>query len=211
MPNSKLTEEEKLRKQNYILDVAEKVFFEKSYEETTMIEIAKKAKLAKGTLYLYFPSKLDLYYALVTRSLKLIEEVIDENLKNCKNGFEKVVAMGKSYVEFARRYPENYTVIMTYESHSIARDMTHSLVNQTYQNSRKIFDSLVSWVYEGIKDNSIKKGLDPIKLATVLWTQTTGMVQQVKLRKRLFEEWSKVEPQEILDYYILMTQELLKP
>ncbi len=39
------------------MDAAEKLFIQKGYQNTTMTEIAKKSKLAKGTLYLYFSSK----------------------------------------------------------------------------------------------------------------------------------------------------------
>ena len=40
----------KEKKKNLIMDAAEKLFIQKGYQNTTMTEIAKKSKLAKGTL-----------------------------------------------------------------------------------------------------------------------------------------------------------------
>ena len=57
-------EKEKEQRRNIILDVAQQLFFSKKYDEITIEEIANKAQLAKGTLYLYFKSKEELYSAV---------------------------------------------------------------------------------------------------------------------------------------------------
>ena len=49
-----------------ILTAAAKVFGLKGYDATHMLDIAKAAELAKGTLYLYFPSK-EVIYENVTK------------------------------------------------------------------------------------------------------------------------------------------------
>ncbi|MBM3450301.1 MAG: TetR/AcrR family transcriptional regulator [Armatimonadetes bacterium] len=47
-----------------ILEAAEKVFTKRGYHGATVGEIAATARLAEGTLYLYFPSKRDLLLAV---------------------------------------------------------------------------------------------------------------------------------------------------
>jgi AcrR family transcriptional regulator len=51
-----------------ILQAAYRVFAERGFELATMDEIAKAAGVAKGTLYLYYPSKQDIYSAALHRS-----------------------------------------------------------------------------------------------------------------------------------------------
>jgi AcrR family transcriptional regulator len=46
-----------------ILKAAYRVFAERGFEQATMDEIAKEAGVAKGALYLYYPSKQDIYSA----------------------------------------------------------------------------------------------------------------------------------------------------
>ena len=46
-----------------ILSAAHRVFAEKGFHEATIDEVAKAAKVAKGTVYLYYRSKHDLYWA----------------------------------------------------------------------------------------------------------------------------------------------------
>jgi AcrR family transcriptional regulator len=46
-----------------ILSAARKVFAEKGFNDATMDQIAEAGGLSKGTVYLYFPSKRDVYLA----------------------------------------------------------------------------------------------------------------------------------------------------
>ena len=46
-------EREKEQRRNDILDVAEKLFFSKGYDNVSMSGIAKKVGLGKATLYIY--------------------------------------------------------------------------------------------------------------------------------------------------------------
>lgn len=48
-----------------ILKAAGDIFMRKGYEATTMPEIAKSAGVAAGTIYLYFPSKRELFITVV--------------------------------------------------------------------------------------------------------------------------------------------------
>ncbi|TGN17270.1 TetR/AcrR family transcriptional regulator [Leptospira idonii] len=53
-------EKDKLSKKAGILQAAAQLLQKKDWAELSMDEVAKKAKIAKGTLYLYFPTKEDL-------------------------------------------------------------------------------------------------------------------------------------------------------
>ena len=52
-------------KRQRILDAALKLFARKGFEATALEEVARGARLAKGTLYLYFKDKEDLYAQVV--------------------------------------------------------------------------------------------------------------------------------------------------
>ena len=47
-----------------IQKAAREVFFDKGFANTTMEEITKKANVSKGTIYLYFKNKDELYVSL---------------------------------------------------------------------------------------------------------------------------------------------------
>lgn len=53
-------EKDKLSKRTSIIQAAASLLQKKDWAELSMDEVAKRAKIAKGTLYLYFPTKEDL-------------------------------------------------------------------------------------------------------------------------------------------------------
>lgn len=55
------------RRRTAILDVATKMFAEQGYRDTSMDGIAAALGVAKGTLYLYYPQKIDLLFACASR------------------------------------------------------------------------------------------------------------------------------------------------
>jgi len=193
-----------------IIEAAEKLFFENNYEEVSMSKIAKNAGIAKGTLYLYFSSKKDLYFSVVLKALDIIEDIIKNNVSKAKNGLEKVVSMGKAYIEFSNNYPDYYSLIANYEGQKAKLSTEDPLVKLSYSKSEQLFDHLKKLIQLGIKDKSIREDIDPEKFAMVLWSQTTGLVQQVKLREALFKNWSGAKPLDILNYYIEITQKTLQ-
>ena len=72
-----------------ILDAAKTVFFNKGYFNSTVEEISKLAGISKGTVYLYFKNKDELYVSLI---MPMIEEyarlLLEFESKLVKNEFK---------------------------------------------------------------------------------------------------------------------------
>jgi AcrR family transcriptional regulator len=57
-----------------ILEAARRVFARDGYNDTTVDDIAEEAGLAKGTVYLYFPSKQEVFRAALRNGLLELQE-----------------------------------------------------------------------------------------------------------------------------------------
>jgi len=66
-------------KWNKIFSVAKKLFLKYWYENVSVDKIVKKSWVAKGTFYLYYKSKKELY------------SIINEDVEKCKNKFTKIL------------------------------------------------------------------------------------------------------------------------
>ena len=90
MGTAERREREKEQRRNDIIDAAERVFFNKGLENATMDDVAEHAELSKGTLYLYFKSKEELYLAIHLRGNLILKEMFEAAVKKPKTGIEKV-------------------------------------------------------------------------------------------------------------------------
>lgn len=72
-----LKERQREQRENLILQIAEEVLLEKGYYETSVEEIAVRVGVAKGTVYLHFPSKEDLVIAIFAREVEKFALAVD--------------------------------------------------------------------------------------------------------------------------------------
>jgi len=74
--------EQKALRRHAVLETAEMYFKEVGYETFSMAQLAKKAGLAKGTLYLYFKTREELFLTLYEQSLIRWSQTFIETLSN---------------------------------------------------------------------------------------------------------------------------------
>ena len=61
-----------------LVDVARQLFAKKGIENTTMNDIAVASGKGRRTLYTYFKSKEDVYYAVIASELERLSDKLDE-------------------------------------------------------------------------------------------------------------------------------------
>src|SRR5690606_37932889 len=100
------------------MDAAERVFLERGIAGATMDQIAGAAELSKGTLYLYFQNKSELYLGIATRAL---EQLIDiwQSVKDAgryATGFDWYKMTLEAYLEYALAHPDRFRVALGWSS-----------------------------------------------------------------------------------------------
>lgn len=87
------SEEERSAKLQVILDAALDVFAEKGFAETRLEDVALRAGVAKGTLYLYVPSKQALFEALIRSGIAAPIEAMAERVLAMDASAERTLRM----------------------------------------------------------------------------------------------------------------------
>lgn len=95
-----------------ILDVAADLFANKPFHEVKLDDIAAGAHVGKGTLYLYWSSKEEVYLAIIRRGFAAVLTRVDEVLSNHEGtDREKLEGIVAALVDFAFTYPEVYRIM----------------------------------------------------------------------------------------------------
>lgn len=88
-PKARAPEAKQARAEALLL-AAEAALVDASYHDITMLEIAKRAGLAKGTVYLYYPSKEALFLAVLMHKLNACYDAIEEGLKGDRQSADHI-------------------------------------------------------------------------------------------------------------------------
>jgi TetR/AcrR family transcriptional regulator len=174
---------EKLRRQEAIIDAAEQVILERGFEAATMDEIADKAELSKGTLYLYFKNKTALYLAICLRGSQKLNSRFVKVLSMDKPGIELIRILGETYLNFVRENPIYFHAFSYYES---IQDQDFLKKNKMAQlcedNSREAMAYITRTLQIGMQDGTIDDRYDPKELAVMIWASSRGIVQVAYLK-----------------------------
>lgn len=83
-----------------LLSAAQEVFVENGYHAAAMDEIAEKAGVSKPVLYQHFPSKLDLYLALLAQSSESLIAKVQQALDSTEDNRLRVKAAIAAYFAY---------------------------------------------------------------------------------------------------------------
>ena len=83
-----------------LLAAAQEVFVAQGYHSAAMDEIADRAGVSKPVLYQHFPSKLELYLALLDQHAERLVDRVREALASTSDNKARVAASVAAYFEF---------------------------------------------------------------------------------------------------------------
>ncbi|MEJ5055951.1 TetR/AcrR family transcriptional regulator [Sphingobacterium sp. MYb382] len=157
---------------NRILEAAKKLFVQQGYEATSIRKIAKEIEFSPTTIYIYYKDKNDIIYALHQEGFNMLREKFS-TLMLVENPFERLKAIGKTYIEFGRTNPEFYEVMFMMKE---PMDFIgNSCMDDKWEDGEKVFGILEQTITE-CQTKGYFTNL-PVKLVALqAWTAVHGIV-----------------------------------
>jgi AcrR family transcriptional regulator len=158
----KMTEVQDLKKEKRrkaIIRASLRVFSRKGYETTALDEIAREARLAKGTLYLYFKDKEDLYFHVMLSVLERLETFVGKRVSESQNPLESLAAVARAQIGFFADNP-NYFRLFTVAFNPEMASIHKKLLGPFFEKRRRLGDYLYGLVEEGKKKHLIRGDID---------------------------------------------------
>jgi AcrR family transcriptional regulator len=146
-----------------------RMFAQKGYFKTTVEDIAQATGVAKGTVYLYFKDKQDLYVATIDEHFsRAIAALSAINAKNITPS-EKMEEIAVNFVDYIKHLKTTY-MMFTFENISLKgktlRQM-HTIIEPKIQTMIEVISNIIE---SGIQTNEFRK-VDP-KLAAFYFIST---------------------------------------
>ena len=167
---------EKEERRGCILDAAERVFLEKGLAAATMDEIAHEAEVSKGTLYLYFKGKDELYLTIALRALGELVRLFDEAVALGGTGSERLERLVRAQARYATEHRNRFRIGTSW----LSSDYSVSDASPQFAEYRglvgRLFRGAVEAIELGKADGSLRPDLDAPELAVQLWGASVGLL-----------------------------------
>jgi AcrR family transcriptional regulator len=167
---------EKENRKNAILKVARKLFFDKGFKSVTIDNIAAKAELSKGSIYLCFDSKEEIYVQV------LIAENIERNKKTSdfvskeSSASELLLEFTSSYIDYFLSNNELFRILMTFMLHSDQMNLTEEQNNQLIRTTNENIRIISEIIQKGIDSGEFSPGINVRQVQNAIWGLLNGII-----------------------------------
>lgn len=132
-----------------IIAAAVKIFGSKGFAASRAEDIAIQAGIGKGTLYLYFRSKEDIYVAAVQHAIEQLNDEVRERLQSVHGVRNRIHTYIRIRLEFWLKQKSVYRLLLTVGREQQHRKQTHAILRATTQG-------LVDLFKEGVAAGELK-------------------------------------------------------
>jgi AcrR family transcriptional regulator len=153
----KWKEDKREQRRSLIVRCARKCFFRFGLKGATMESIARECRLAKGTLYLYFSGKEDLYASLLEEGQRLLNQAVEAAVMKATGDIEQqLLDIAATYHRFAENNREYFQIIMMFDY-----DLLSSRVSSEKLEHIHALQAEGCRTIEGLISEGMAKGLFP--------------------------------------------------
>ena len=202
--------EEKERRRAEIVDAAEAAGREVGLDALTMDDVARRARLSRALIYVYFEDRTDLMFGLAERAMQMLHGRFVEAAQRNRTGIDQVGAMGRAYVAFSQEFPVLFDALARCELQSPDPAQCSPTEQACVLGGDRLHATLVASIETGIRDGSIRGDVgSPLLMSVTLWGFMHGIIQLTTTKAHALAHHG-VTPKALIDYAIDMITRDLK-
>ena len=100
------------KRRDEILSSASQLFAAQGYAETNVDSVAAELDISKATIYRYFSSKRELFFATVDREIQRLKDTVSQISGDSENPLDQIVKATAGYLGFFKENPQAVELIM---------------------------------------------------------------------------------------------------
>ena len=168
---------EKENRRRSILDAARAVFFQDGSQVATVDDVAARAEVSKGTVYLYFESKETILAHLLLEGLEKLVDVLEEAYAVEREiaPTERLRRLAMGYLNFFQANPHYHRLIMALDRGRFQEAVPAELHEQVLTCSLRGFHWVIRAVQQGV-DQGVFDAPEPRQAAAALWASLNGVL-----------------------------------
>jgi TetR/AcrR family fatty acid metabolism transcriptional regulator len=162
-----------------ILQAAERTFAQKGYQEATISDVAREAKVSDATIYEYFTSKEELLFLIPGATARRGKENLEHVLRFIRSAADKIRAFIYDHLNFYQNHPDYASVSML-----ILKPNRKFLETEAYKDVQELSRILLQVIKEGMARGEFQSDFDPYLIrSAILGTIEHQVTRQVLLGK----------------------------
>ena len=163
-------------RRNAILQAARKLFFDKGFKHVTVESIARKAELSKGSVYLYFKSKEEIYTHILLNDIDKFYKTIAGLLEEGLSASDKLMSLANTYAGFFINDRELFRIMMNYMLNINHMNLPEEIDRQIVTATNKTANIIEEIFHMGIESGEFPPYIDLRQKRNAIWGLLNGTI-----------------------------------
>lgn len=182
-------------KRDAILEASIELFAERGYSDTPTAAIARRARVAEGTVFHYFHSKREILEHIIGRVLDRYLEGADAATQQPQCGFDEVMGLISLHFSIADKNPKEFLVVL--RDLPVKREDGKTVLSHDITlRAEKMMSYYRRALERGMADGSIEKMPVPETASVILGT-VIGILRQQFFSPRKICDFSAIRTEAI--------------
>lgn len=184
---------EKDSRKKLILKSARTLFFKKGFNKVTVDEIAKSSELGKGSIYLYFDSKEEIYAQILLNDIDTFNKQVTVLLGKESTASDLLNEYSNIYINFFLSDSELFRILMAYMLQPAEMNLPEKLNSQILNANTRSIDVIGKILQMGINSKEFSGEINLKQNQNAFWGLLNGIISlyifsgaQAKRRERIY-------------------------
>lgn len=175
-----------------IMKATLRVFSEKGYTPMVLDDVAREAGIAKGTLYLYFKDKEDLFHSTIMSVIEDYAEMLERELRDDMPPLEVLELTARSFISYFGKNRDFFNIHLTVITYNLMSN--YSRLFGDLMNRHREFFSFLSGVMEGGKRQGVIRRDAPTRDLVIAYY---GILDQSVSSMVLYQDGGEMDPEQM--------------
>jgi len=167
---------EKDGRRKLILKSARSLFLEKGFNNVTVDEIAKFSELGKGSIYLYFNSKEEIYTQVLLNDIEKFNQQTSGLFNRKKSASDLLVEFSYTYADFFLNDSELFRILMIYMLQPAQMNLSEELNPQIIEANNKSIDVFGKILELGLESKELPANINSKQNQYAIWGLLNGII-----------------------------------
>jgi AcrR family transcriptional regulator len=170
-------EKERENRRSAILKAARKLFFDRGFKSVTVDNIAAKAEVSKGSVYLYFKSKEEIYtQILINDNIAAFEDSKNKFSAKEASAAELLLGFADNYINYYLDETELFRILMAFMLHASDMILTDEQNSQLIETTHANIGIISEILQKGVDSGDFSPTINIRQTQNAIWGLLNGVI-----------------------------------
>ena len=167
---------EKENRKNTILRAARRLFFDRGFKSVTVDNIAAKSEVSKGSIYLCFESKEEIYaQILISDNIALYERIKNFSAAEA-SASQLLMEFARIYVDYFLNDNEPFRILMTFMLQTGQMNLTEKQNTELIRSTNENIKIISEIIQKGIDSGEFSPIGNIRQMQNAIWGMLNGVI-----------------------------------